>query len=121
MTDGAGQLAGSIWVRRIAVLALAGLGGLLTTGPMFALTGFILPFAGLMFWNSYQRLLAQDPRRRGRPVKLMSKRAYAVLATAITAMASLPLWVLCNPALIAITLVPALICIWLAIWLSRGC
>lgn len=74
-----------------------------------------------MLWRSYQRLLAQDPRRRGRPTKAMSKRAYAVLATVITAMMSLPLWLLCNPALIAITLVPALICAWLAIWLLRGC
>lgn len=41
------------------------------------------------------------------------------MATAIVLVLSYPLWVLCEKASVAFTLAPALICIWLAVWLIR--
>jgi hypothetical protein len=82
----------------------------------------MLPAAGLMVWRSYVRTQNYNARRRGARISdlPLSKRAYAIIATGFCAMLSLPLWVLCDRAFIAITLVPALICAWFAIWLSRG-
>jgi len=112
----------AVWFRRVAVVGLAGLCGLLTTGPSLAVTKFMLPAIGLMVWRSYVRAGNYNARFRGGRISdaQLSKTAYAIIATGICAILSLPLWILCDRALVAITLVPALICAWFAVYLTRG-
>jgi len=120
MTDREAASTAGIWGRRVGVLILAGLAGFLILGPsQEVVTKFVGPVLLLMIWRNYQRALAQNRRSPLAP-KPMSKRGYAIMATLITVPMSLPIWLLCNNALIAITLVPALICIWFGIYLFRG-
>jgi len=106
------------WARRGGVLALVGLAGILMMGPsQRVVTDFVGPMLLLMIWRTLSRTLAE---RQASPFATrMSKRGYAIAATLIVALLSLPLWMLCNKVLIAITLVPALICIWFAVYLLR--
>ncbi len=112
-----------IWVRRIGVLALAGLAGLLIQGPSLAvISNWVGPMVIVIIWRGYQRSIAETqalryPHRARQP---LSKRTYALLATLFVLASSLPLWLLCDKLLIAITLLPALVCIWFAIYLLRG-
>jgi hypothetical protein len=106
------------WARRTGVLMLSGMAGLLTLGPhpevLIKAIGAVL---ALMIGRAGQRaLLKQNPDYVEMPI---SKRGYAVLATTAAAF-SWPIWVLCNKTLVSASLVPALVCVWLAVYLFRG-
>ena len=108
------------WLRRVGVLILVGVAGFLILGPsQEVVTKFVGPVLLLMVWRNFQQTLGQN-RRTGLAPKPMSKRGYAIMATLLVVLMSLPLWMLCNKALIAITLVPALVCVWFATYLFRG-
>jgi len=110
-----------VWVRRAGVLSLVAVAGLLILGPSTGvLTKFVGPALFLIAQRSFRRSLMDLPRYAQHKRKRMSKRGYAITATVIVGLLSLPLWLLCNKVLIAITLVPALICIWFAVYLFRG-
>ena len=107
------------WARRATVLGLIGLAGFLMLGPSVdVVTKFVAPAALLMTWRAIQRGLPAKRPPHLRPAR-MSKRDYAIVATLAAALFSLPLWILCNKAWIAITLIPALVCIWFAVYLFR--
>lgn len=109
------------WLRRVGVLALVAIAGTLILGPsMEVLTKFVGPAFLLMLWRSFQRSLTDLPRNARYKSRPMSKRGYAIMATVVVTLSSLPLWILCNKVLIAITLVPALVCVWFSVYLFRG-
>lgn len=111
------------WARRATVLVLVGLAAFLVLGPQLeVLTTFVVPVAGLMVLRSMQRRSEERLALRtgSATPQPMSKRAYAIVATLLTAIISLPLWLLCEKALIALTLLPSLVCVWFAVYLLRG-
>lgn len=113
------------WFCRFWVLLLASGAMFLLSGPSLESLRTLLSLPVLMAGRVYQRNSAF--LARARPGMLMtsgwqpaSKGTYAWAASLFCGLSILPLWFFCDRALIAITLVPALILTWFAIWTYRG-
>ncbi len=121
---------GNAWVRRGLVMVLFGLAGVLVMGPSVQAISFLGPVVTLLclraIWPPLRETIAFSARQRGivpaPTTPQLPKRGYAILATILVACLSFPLWVLCSRDAIfaAVTLIPALVFIWLGTWFVRG-